>query len=306
MPKPFSLKLGDTIGIAASASPIGASPFDKNEFFKGVENLKEMGFQVFYRDDIFNRERYLAGSDKRRAEELEELIENPRIKAVLFARGGYGMMRILPWLHKKTFKSQPKIVLGYSDITTFLNYLHQQYGWVTFYGPVVAKDLSSNFDEQTKKYLFEALTLSEPLGPFHFSETLKLQGGKCEGVLVGGCLSLVVSSLSTPFEINTDDKILFLEDINEKPYAVDRMLTQLLLASKFKKVKGILLGSFSNGGEPLHFQEAVGDVLQDFVGPILFNFPAGHSPTKVTLPLGIKARLDADKRELVYLEGACK
>lgn len=301
MSKPNPLKPGDTIGIAASASP-----FDRNEFLKGIENLKSLGFKVFYRDDIFNRERYLAGSDKRRGEELEELIENPEIKAVLFARGGYGMMRILPWLHKKIFKSPPKIVLGYSDITTFLNYLYQKYGWVTFYGPVVAKDLSSNLDSDTKKHFFSALTQSTPLGPFQFADTVSLRGGACEGVVVGGCLSLVVSSLGTPFEINADNKILFLEDTNEKPYSIDRMLTQLLLAGKLKKVKGILFGSFVNGGEPLHFREAVEDVLKDFAGPILFNFPAGHSSMKVTVPLGIKARLDADKKEFQYLEAACE
>jgi muramoyltetrapeptide carboxypeptidase len=124
------------------------------------------------------------------------------------------------------------------------------------------------------------------------------------GQLVGGCLSLVVASMGTPYEINTKGKILFLEDTNEKPYAVDRMLTQLVLAGKLKNAKGILLGNFVNGGEVSHFQEMAEDVLKPFGGPILFDFPAGHGPTKITLPMGIKVRMNATAKKVEFLEGA--
>ncbi len=299
MKKPPFLKPGDTIGIAASASH-----FDRAEFLKGVENLKSLGFNIVFRDDIFHRERYLAGSDKRRSEELLEFLLNPNIKAVLFARGGYGLMRLLPELDKNRIDVPPKIVLGYSDLTSLLIYLNQKLGWVTFYGPVVAKDFSSHLNEKTRNFFHQAVTSLKPLGPFTFSETEIVKKGIAEGELTGGCLSLVVASLGTPFEIDTQNKILFLEDVNEKPYSIDRMLTQLLLAGKLNKVKGILFGDFANGGNKSHIREAIEDVLQGFQGPILYNFPAGHSEIKVTLPLGLQVKLDGNQGCLEYLEPA--
>lgn len=298
--KPQALKKGDTIGIAASASP-----FDIEEFYKGVKTLKDLGFQVYYRKDIFEKKHYLAGSDKRRLIELVELLKNPDIKAILFARGGYGLLRLLPHLEQENIQVTPKIILGYSDITTLLTYIYQKWGWVTFYGPVVAKDLSSNLDPQTREHFFNAITQTKSLGPFMFSESISLKGGTTEGILVGGCLSLVVASLGTPYEIKTNNKILFLEDTNEKPYSVDRMLTQLVLAGKLNKVRGIVFGNFVNGGHRDHFKETAEDVLKDFKGPILFNFPAGHGKIKMTLPLGIKMRLCAHEKKMEYLESAC-
>ncbi|MBI4412282.1 MAG: LD-carboxypeptidase [Deltaproteobacteria bacterium] len=299
--KPRTLKPGDTIGIAASSSP-----FDAEAFHQGVKTLESLGFKVYYRKDIFDKKHYLAGSDERRAAELLELIQNPDIKAIFFARGGYGMVRILPFLDRVHFEKNPKIVLGYSDVTSLLVHLYQRDGWVTFYGPVVAKDLSHNPDERTKNSLYQAVTETKPLGPYTFKETECLRDGTCEGVLTGGCLSLVVASLGTPYEIDTANKILFLEDTNEKPYSVDRMLTQLVLAGKLKKVRGILFGNFVNAGEAAHFKETVLDVLHDFKGPMLFNFPAGHGPVKITLPFGVKARLTAHEKKLEFLEGACR
>lgn len=297
MKKPHALKLGDTIGIAASSSP-----FDIVEFKKGVTALENMGFRVIYRQDIFDKKHYLAGNDKRRMSELVEMLENPEVKALLFARGGYGMMRLLPYLEEHRFSTPPKIILGYSDVTTLLIYLYQRLDWVTFYGPVI-RDLGVNTCEETKKSFLQAISQENPLN-FQYPEAIPLKPGQAEGPLVGGCLSLVISSLGTPFEINTKNKILFLEDTNEKPYAVDRMLTQILLAKKLKDVKGIVFGSFANGNQPDHYQETIEDVLHDFKGPILFNFPAGHGKTKMTLPLGVPVRLDATAKKLEFLEGA--
>lgn len=300
MLKPSCLKKGDTIGIAAPASP-----FDVDEFKKGVQNLESFGFKVHFRKDIFEKKSYLAGSDQRRSQELIELLENPNIKALFFARGGYGMMRLIPYLEQHPLQLKPKIILGYSDLTTLFLYLYQKYQLISFYGPVVAKDLSCNLNEATKENLLATLTQTKSLGPFCFTQTQTIREGVTEGILMGGCLSLVVASLGTSYEIDTQDKILFLEDINEKPYSVDRMLTQLKQAGKLNKVKGILFGSLENGGNLDHFSEIVSDILSDFKGPILFNFPSGHSLTKITLPLGIKVRLDATKKELTYLESAC-
>ena len=298
--KPKVLRPGDTIGIAASASP-----FDPEAFEKGIALIRSLGFRVFHRPDIFEKKTYLAGSDDRRCRELIGFFENPAIKAIFFARGGYGMMRLLPHLRRHRFTGPAKIVLGYSDLTSLLLHLTQQRKWVSFYGPVVARDLSSEMSEETKRYLVEAITRETPVGPFTFDECVAVRKGTCEGALTGGCLSLVVASLGTPFEIDTTNKILLLEDINEKPYSVDRMLTQLVLAGKLKRVKGLLFGHFVNGGEVAHFEETIRDVLRDFSGPILFNFPAGHGEVKVTLPMGIRVRIDAGKKRVTYLEPAC-
>lgn len=298
--KPQALKKGDTIGIAAPASP-----FDVNEFKKGVQTLESFGFKIHFRKDIFEKKSYLAGSDQRRSQELIDLLEDPNIQALFFARGGYGMMRLIPYLEQHTLQPTPKIILGYSDLTTLFLYLYKKYQMISFYGPVVAKDLSCNLNEVTKENLLKTITQTKPLGPFCFLQTETIRDGITEGILIGGCLSLVLASLGTPYEMDTQNKILFLEDINEKPYSVDRMLTQLKQSGKLNKVNGILFGSLENGGSLDHFSEIVSEVLSDFKGPILFNFPSGHSATKITLPLGIKVRLDATKKELTYLESAC-
>jgi len=290
------LKPGATIGIAASASH-----FDKNEFLKGVEKIKSWGYQVYYREDIFDKERYLAGKDSRRAEELIQLLSDPKIDAVFFARGGYGMMRLLPALEKAKDKLTPKIVLGYSDITSLHLFLNQKLGWPTFYGPVVAKDFSYKLDLVSENHLKKIL--SEPQWPeLQFDSTQMIRGGKAEGRLVGGCLSLIISSLATPYEIETDNAILFLEDTNEKPYAIDRMLTQLVYSGKIAKTRGIIFGHFENSGHVDHIREAIEDVLTGYPGPVICHFPAGHGQPHITLPLGTKILLDADRKTIKVLE----
>ena len=298
--KPCVLKPGDTIAIAAPSSP-----FDREEFLKGVLVLQNMGFKVIYRDDIFEKNFYLAGSDERRIDELFDNLANTAVKALLFARGGYGLLRILPQIDYRSLQTKPKIILGYSDITLLLIHLYQKYGWITFYGPVVAKDLSINLNEATQKSLYAALTNSQKPELLISRQAHTIKSGQTEGVLVGGCLSLVCSSLGTSYEINTDDKILFLEDTNEKPYAVDRLLTQLVLANKLKKVRGIVFGNFVNGADTLAYLEAFKNALHHFKGPIVYNFPIGHGETKLTIPLGVKVSLDADKKCLEFLEAPC-
>ena len=272
--KKIPLKKGDRIGIAAAASP-----FHEEAFLKGVEFLKKEGYEVYFRDDIFDKKDYLAGSDERRCQELIELLENPKIKAILFARGGYGSMRLLPYLDsyfKKRPKVQPKIIIGYSDLTSLLLYFIQNKKMNPYYGPVVAKDLGESTDKLTQSYLRKALGDTKPLGELKFKEVESLQSGKALGEITGGCLSLVVASLGTPYEINTKGKILFLEDIHEKPYAVDRMLTQLTLAKKLKTVKGVIFGSLIYDGPESAMKEAILHGLQGFKGPVLYGFPAGH------------------------------
>lgn len=298
------LQPGDQIGIAAAASP-----FHKEAFLEGVDFIKKLGFCVYYREDIFEQQNYLAGSDERRFNELRELIENPEIKAILFARGGYGSMRLLPHLDayfKKNPSIEPKIIIGYSDITSLLLYFLQNKKMIPYYGPVVAKDLGGKTVPTTKDSFFRALTDNKPLGETTYESLVSLTSTQsqttAEGILTGGCLSLVVASLGTPYEIETKNKILFLEDIHEKPYAVDRMLTQLTLAGKLKDLRGVVFGSLVYEGPESSMIEAIKHSLDGFEGPILYGFPAGHGSVKMTIPLGVKIKIDARHKVINFLE----
>lgn len=295
--KPDALNPGDVIRIVASSSP-----FEKEAFLAGVSILRQWGFTCRYDKGIFARDPYLAGSDDRRFKELVSALRDPQAKAILFARGGYGSMRLLSHLDRVKITGKPKIILGYSDITSLLTYFQNRLGWLTYYGPVVAKDLGKKTEALTLASLHKTLTSLEPLGALWFPGMRFLKAGRSQGKLVGGCLSLLVAGLGTPYEINTDDAILFLEDTHEKPYSIDRMLTHLKLAGKFKKCRGLVFGSLDGPNPDEHYQETILDALGNFTGPILYGLPAGHSKPKITVPLGGLVHLDSHKKLLKFSE----
>ena len=300
MIKPKALQKGDMIGIAAPASP-----FDRTEFEKGLKTIENLGFTPKYREDIFSTYRYLSGTDSRRLSELIQYLTDPEVKALFFARGGYGTMRILPQLDLQKLKTTTKIVMGYSDMTPLLTYLHQQLHWVVFHGPVVAKGLGDSFGERGKKSLLRSLTDRKALGEIRSPGLIYLKPGKERGVLVGGCLSLIVATLKTPYEVECEGKILFLEDVNELPYKIDRMLTQLKLAGKLKNLRGIIFGPFKNSGkDPEEIKEVILEVLHDDEFPVAFGFPSGHMEDMMTIPLGVEVELDSLKGSVNFLEEA--
>lgn len=301
MIKPKALRKGDLIAVAASASP-----FNKNDFLFAVKKLQEMGFKVTFRKDIFAKERYLAGDDKRRANELNRFFSDPNVKAVFFARGGYGTQRILHLLDIEAVKACPKIVLGYSDLTALHIYLYHHGIGGTFYGPTIARHLKTAH-KKTLEGLFSLITSSAPAGHLTLTGSHVEKRGTAEGPLVGGCLTLVEGSIGTPYELATQDSILFLEDVSEPVYKYDRMLTHLKSAGKFRDVKGIIFGSIglAKGENKNWLKPMLKDVLGDFPGPIITNFPAGHFDLKklfVTLPLGVNARLTTNPLSLEVLE----
>ncbi len=296
--KPRALHLGDTIGIAATASS-----FDPEEFEKGLKTLREMGFKVKFRKDIFSKKNYLAGTDERRAQELRELFLDSEVRAILFARGGYGTLRVLPLLKSSVLQENLKIVLGYSDMTSLLNFLVQKFSWTVFHGPVVAKGLGDSFLEQGKNSLLKALTSPEALG--EFSQGISyLKNGRAQGTIVGGCLSILASSLKTPFEIETENKILFIEDVNEPLYKIDRLLTQLRLAGKLRNLKGLILGAFKNCGDETELHNLILETFSDYDLPIVWGFPSGHIENMICLPLGVEVELHSEKNSVNFLEGA--
>lgn len=289
-PKP--LKRDDTIAIAAPAGP-----FDRGRFLRGVSFLKKAGFRVTYEKGIFSRKDYLAGGDTRRARELNRTLADPKAGALLFARGGYGCLRILPLL-KERFS--PKIVVGSSDLTLLLIHLWKRFRMRSYYGPMVTPHL---IQRESVARLQRALT--DPL--FHKKQRLVarkiLRPGHASGRLVGGCLTLLVSTLGTPWEIDTDGALLFLEDTHEEAYAVDRMLTQLEQAGKLKKIRGIILGTFRQ--KKILFPASVKAVFQEkfkkFRGPVLWGLRFGHCPDPLLIPFGGEGRIDG--RRLVLTRG---
>ena len=297
--KPAPLTPGDTIGVVAPASC-----FDAEAFQRGVQRLEGLGFNVRYREDLFSKQRYLAGSDPRRFGELKEFLLAPDIKAIFAARGGYGSMRLLPALEKVN-PPTPKILMGYSDITSLLNFAWQRWSWITFHGPVVAKDIGDRLGAAGEKSFLRCLTDPAPLGEIKQEGMVGLQPGKARGRLIGGCLSLVVCSLGTPYQIDAADKILYLEDVGEKLYSLDRMLTHLRHAGVLEKARGIVFGPLKDAhDEPVVVMNLLIDLLGDLKIPILFGFPSGHREDSWTIPLGVEVSLDADRASLTFEEGA--
>lgn len=291
--RPAALQEGDCIGLAAPASSI-----NREMFLEGVEVLQTLGFRVQYTPRVFDEQRYLAGTDADRAAELQALFTNPDIKAIFCCRGGYGSQRLIPYLEPALITAHPKIFLGYSDLTSLLLYF-QHCGLVTFHGPVVAGDLRRDSDPAILRQLKGTLMGDDKAMQPLTQHTTALRPGNAEGRLLGGCLSLVVCTIGTPFQPDTRDTILFLEDRGERLYAIDRMLTYLRLTGVFDGVRGLVFGSLdpvaADRDRPYGMTDVILDVLGDMDVPILVNFPAGHCPQPLTLPFGIQAAIRGNR-----------
>ncbi|MBN1282188.1 MAG: LD-carboxypeptidase [Proteobacteria bacterium] len=288
MKRARALRRGDTIGIAAPSSP-----FDKGLFQKGVRAIESLGFEARFRKDIFDQNRYFAGTEQRRADELMELFADDGIAAVMFARGGYGSQRVIPLLDAAAIAARPKPVVGFSDITALLTFLRQSAHIPTLYGPVVTQ-LGRDRSHVTMESLLRALTSHSPIGEISAAGANVMKPGRASGRLVGGCLTLINSSIGTPYEMDTEGAVLFIEDTGEKIYVLDRMLTQLRASGALSRARALLIGNIIPPDGERHDMEAMFmDVLADFKGPVVDQFPAGHSDEFVTLPLGVEVEIDA-------------
>jgi muramoyltetrapeptide carboxypeptidase len=292
MIRPPALRSGDTIGIVAPASNIKPDMLDQ-----GCRELESLGFKTYFRPDIVSSFRYLSGMRERRLEEFLEMIRRPDIRAVFCARGGYGSGHLIPDLPPRTFHDHPKIICGASDITLLLN-LVERAGVVAFHGPMVATSLRQGSSAYNRSLLLGILA-GENHVRFPMDGTQVLRAGAAEGRLTGGCLSLVVAGLGTKAEIDTTDTILVLEDIDVKPYQIDRMITQLRQAGKFDKVRAVVFGEMMNCSQHENqgytLPEVLIDLLSDFSFPILYGYPTGHtSRPNVIVPFGVRARLALD------------
>ncbi len=292
------LKKGDRIGAVAPASP-----FDTDRFLSGVQVLNAMGFEVVWQEGLFGREGYLAGADENRLAMLHAFFIDPEIAAVWCARGGYGSMRLLTHLDLHLMGSRPKPFIGSSDITALLNFLWQQCGIPAFHGPMIAA--LGDADEKTIRFLASALTGSKPLS-IQAENPETIVPGAATGPVAGGNLSTLSHLLGTPFFPDLSGAIVFLEDIGEKPYRIDRMLTQLLYSGRLDRVAGICLGTFSNCGDIAAVNSTIRERLQSMTVPVVSGFPAGHGMPCLTLPLGVEATLDGDNGRLCYTDSAFK
>ncbi len=294
--KPRALRPGDKVGIVAPASNL------KREMLEaGCDGLRRAGYDPFYFESILERDMYFAGSVVRRARELEDMFVRDDIRGIVCARGGYGSNYLLPargskMINLKKITKHPKIFVGYSDLTTLLTRFADSANFVTFHGPMVAKDFSDADGVDLASWQSAVSGEAEwEIG--EGSGAKPLVAGAAEGILYGGCLSILVAALGTPYDIRTAGTILFVEDISAKPYQIDRMLMQLKLAGKLKDVRGIIFGEMldcqQGPTQDYSLEEVVLRVVGDLGIPVAFGLRSGHvSRANITLPIGVRARLE--------------
>jgi muramoyltetrapeptide carboxypeptidase len=299
--KPKPLRPGGTIGVVA---PCGKVELDN--LARGIALLAQRGFKILSGRHLAKGHRYFAGSDRDRADDFLEMMRNDAVDAIICARGGSGAARILPYLNQAG-PLPAKIVVGLSDITTLLLYLSEKHHLVTFHGPMVATQFgkmpASPVAKQAEDNLFRILS-GEAVSFFSPKITV-LQPGRADGLLTGGCLTLICTTIGTSYEIDTNDRILFIEDINEAPYRIDRMLYYLKTVKKLDKIKGLIIGEMPDC-HPHLLPEIILEFFADADFPILFGFPSGHGEAIFTLPFGTPVHLDAttDVPTLTMLDSA--
>jgi muramoyltetrapeptide carboxypeptidase len=289
---PVCLKPGDCIGIVAPASP-----FEETDFFNGVHILENMGFRVSFPKGIFARSGYLAGSDVDRAAQVNASFADDTVQAIICARGGYGSMQILPYLNYEAIREHPKLLMGFSDITALLCSLYQRSGLVSCHGPVVTTLKSAG--SKTLESVFNALTLNE-LPTIQLERGVALSPGKASGPVICGNLTTLCHLIGTPFQMKMKGHILIIEDTGEKPYRIDRMLTQMKLAGVFEGLCGLGIGIFESCGEADKLLEIIARIFNPIHIPILAGFDIGHGTDNIAVPFGFEAVLDADHQMLTY------
>jgi len=297
--KPPMLRPGDLVGLVAPASPL-----TDDEIARGIRQVESLGLRTRLGPNARNQNGYLAGTDAQRAADFNAMARDGSVKAIFALRGGYGTMRILDDLDYAALRADPKIVLGFSDMTAVLNAVTTRSGLVTFHGPVASL---STFDAVETAWLRRALMSREPIGTLRTDGITRLHGGRATGPLAGGNLSLVAALSGTPYAVPTDGAVLFLEETHEEPYRVDRMLTQLQLAGDFRSAAGVVFGACSHcdaSGPALSLPEIYAGTIGSGRRPSITGAKIGHITDQWVLPIGLRATLDADAKTLTIAESA--
>jgi muramoyltetrapeptide carboxypeptidase len=312
--KPNVLRHGDAISVVVPAGPVNRERIDR-----ALERLRTRGFRTKTYGDIYRSQGYLAGDDKTRADELMAAFQDRETTAIWCARGGYGVSRVLDRIDFDLIRRHPKVLIGFSDITALHIAIHQRTDLVTFHGPNLQDGFGSENEmpPANEAALWRAILVDKQsntlqgyaydLATVENVELKTLRSGSSRGRLTGGNLAVLAGLMGTPFEIDTAGCILFLEDVGERLYRIDRYLSQLWLAGKLQAAAGVLLGSFSfNDDEPAESEDAVAGLLDDYFGrldvPVLSWFPAGHAKYNLTLPVGALVEIDANKKQVRVCE----
>ena len=309
--KPKKLNKKDVIGIISPAS--STDEFTRVE--RGVKYLEGLGYRVKVGANVGKNHGYLAGTDKERVDDIHSMFKDKNVKAIFTVRGGYGAFRLLDKIDYRVVKNNPKIFVGYSEITSLQMAFLEKAGLMTFAGPMVAVDFYDEISSYTEENFWEIITSNKKPGKLKFPDDQKLpylQKGIASGRLIGGNLAVFAALLGTDYFPNLTGKILMIEDIGELPYRVDRLLNQLRLSGTFKKVKGIILGRFVDCHEhdPNKKTLTLGEVISDYVAslkiPSIYTFPHGHIKDFVTIPFGLKVNINAAKGSVEFMESAVK
>ncbi len=308
--KPKRIKKKDLIGIISPAS----SPADLSRVERGVNYFERLGYRVIVGENVGKQRGYLAGTDEERLHDLHSMFRNKEVKAIVCVRGGYGSARLLDKINYNLIRRNPKIFVGYSDITALQMAFLKKAGLVTFAGPMVAVDFyKDEIVEYTEEFFWRIVSSPKKIGKVYnpMKENFySLVKGKAEGRLIGGNLAVFNSLLGTQYLPAFKDKILFLEDIGEAPYKIDRMLNQLKLAKAFEQINGVMLGRFvdCNEDDPeaktLTLNEVIDDYFSNLDKPVLYNLKHGHIPENMSLPFGIKVKINTVRKNVEFLESA--
>jgi muramoyltetrapeptide carboxypeptidase len=294
--KPPRLRRGGRIGVVAPAGRV-----DRDDVESGIAAIRAEGFEVELGMNLFEAKGYLAGEPQGRARDLVDFFQRSDIDAIFCARGGFGSIQLLPYL-SASLQADAKIFVGYSDITILLNWLRQFRGMITFHAPMVAMDLARGLSARSRSHFWPLL--SGEIQNWKMDLTEVVRPGFAEGDIIGGCLSLLVTTLGTPYEIDTAGKLLFLEDVGEKPYRIERMMTQLLMAGKLDRPAGVLFGDFTHCDDagPRDFREIITELFRHVSYPVVMGMRAGHGDENLALPFGARMALDGNRATLELLE----
>jgi muramoyltetrapeptide carboxypeptidase len=314
--KPERLRVGDTVAIVAPAS----APPDPQNIDRSVAAIETLGFKPRLAPNVRKRKGFLAGTDRERAADLVKMFTAPDVRAILCLRGGYGTSRLIPLLDFAVLRRNPKILIGYSDITSLHCALLTRANLMSFHGPMLNSDfVRKDFPEFTLQSFLRTLTKPSPAGSirqgYHDKTVSVLRRGRASGRLLGGNLSLLCATIGTPFQPPFRNRLLFLEDLDEPPYRFDRMLTHLINAGLLQQVAGIAIGINRDCVDPhaataREYRQTVEDVLAERLlplkVPVVIGLPFGHVPLNATLPIGARATLDGLKGDLVVTEAAVR
>ena len=300
MRKPPMLRRGDRIGLIAPASPLA-----ENEIVAGLEHVRLLRLEPVLGDFVRAHDGYLAGTDEERAADFNRMARDSAIRGIFALRGGYGTMRILDRLDYAAIAADPKVIMGFSDITAVLNAVARRSRVITFHGPVASRE--TTFDPVARAYIEQACMSTDPIGELRAPDATVIAAGRARGPIAGGNLSLVSALVGTPWVPAIHNSLLLLEETDEQPYRIDRMLTQLRLAGVFKAASGVIFGACTNclpKGPSFSFEEVLSDRLGDLGRPVISGVSVGHIPDQWVLPIGLEAELDAQGRTLRIAEPA--